>query len=213
MPTPRNCERWRRIASRIPTTPRAISCLAYQYLVAGYSDAAAAQLKRVVALQPGDQVASTHAGGLGAAGRIATPAPAPPEQPAGLSTGPGRPDDRPGRQLAGRAQRRRIRSLDRREQPVHLEGRAQGQAAGHLDAERWPRPATRSSWRARTKARWLPRSSRAGPTSSSSLPPAARRTTKDSNSRGPCSVQLGGWTEVVQLSNKLNLLKARTIPC
>src|SRR5271157_5756339 len=42
----------------------------------------------------------------------------------------------------------------------------------------------RSYWRARTKARWPRRSSRAGPISSSSLPPAARRTTKDFSSHG-----------------------------
>ena len=157
--------------------------LAYHYLVAGHGDAAAEQLKRVVAAQPGDQVAKRMLAALTppaestAAARQAGPT-------GWLGTGPGRADDRSGRQLAGRAQRRRLRAFDRREQPVHLEGRRPRASRRSPWPARWPPPATPSFCRARTRARWPPRSSRAGRTSSSSLPPAVRRMTKDSNSHG-----------------------------
>jgi len=64
--------------------------LAYHYLVAGYNDAAIDQLKRVVALQPNDQVAARMLAAL-APPADATPAPAPAEQTAGAPSAPAAP--------------------------------------------------------------------------------------------------------------------------
>jgi len=61
--------------------------LAYQYLVAGYNDAAIDQLKLVVAVQPGDQTAARMLAAL-APPAAATTAPAPPEQTAGAPPAP-----------------------------------------------------------------------------------------------------------------------------
>ena len=147
----------------------------------------AAQARRCrAARRPGGQ---SHAGGPDAAGRIDGRA-CPARATGCFSAGPGRADDRSGRQLAGRAQRRRVRAFHRREQPVHLEGRAEGQTAGHLGRHDGQPRAMPSCWRARTRARWPPRSSRAGRTSSSSLPPAVRRTTKDCSLREPRKANL-----------------------
>jgi len=65
-----------------PGDAAACFVLAYHYLVAGYSDAAAGQLKRVVALQPGDQVAKRMLAALTPPTESRTAYP-PPEQPAG----------------------------------------------------------------------------------------------------------------------------------
>ena len=65
--------------------------LAYHYLVAGYNDAATAQLQRVVALQPGDQVAARMLAALSPPPADSTPAPVQPERTADSTPAPSGP--------------------------------------------------------------------------------------------------------------------------
>jgi tetratricopeptide (TPR) repeat protein len=69
--------------------------LAYHYLVAGHRDAAVAQLRKVLALEPGDRVAGRLLASL-------TPAPAPPEPTRTVADGDGPAGRPPSGDLLGR---------------------------------------------------------------------------------------------------------------
>ena len=151
--------------------------LAYQYLVAGYDDAAAEQLKRVVAAaarRPGGRIACLR---HWRRRPHATTEPAPPEQPAGSPPAQAGPTtDLVGNWRAERNGDVFDLSIDENSQ---FTWKAVPRASSRSPwPERWRPPATRSCWRARTRARWPPRSSRTGRTSSSSSPPAVRRRIK-----------------------------------
>lgn len=72
---------------RDPNDAAAYFVLAYHYLVAGYGEAAVAQLKRVVALKPDDQVASRMLAALSPTAEAAT-SPAQAETPSAAPAGP-----------------------------------------------------------------------------------------------------------------------------
>ena len=162
------------LPSRSPTTPRRHFVLAYHYLVAGHDDAAAAQLKLVVARQPEDQVAKRMLAALSpaeptsqppaTAQPAAAPAAAPPAQ-----TGP--TTDLVGVWRAERNGDAFELSIDENSQ-FTWKATPKGKPPVTLTGTMTTAGNAMLAGRARTRARWPPRSSRAGRTSSSSSPPA-----------------------------------------
>ena len=158
----RNCASSSNTASRIPTTLRRHFVLAYQYLVIDSKDAAVNALKVVVKNQPKDYTAKRMLDAL-----------APPEPPAPHGcvgdASPAATRRKPTWSATGGPRPAIRRSIWRSPKIRSSPGRPRRPASRRWNSKgNWLRPATSSSWKARTRARWPAPSSRSGPTSGSS---------------------------------------------